>query len=248
MVQTVAARWSELEKKPCLPAGATYQGRPDTPVAAVPCHGVLGTCPVQGRRWRRVVLTTTYSGMDFPGVALSMLRHFFLECGWQLEVQCYSAADIDESCRHALLQKPPERGGPEHVFGSVLDRVPPTLRDGLLLQLSQLRSLVRRSVWATDRLKGKKAASARRKDLILKLGSRFLEHAAAQVSNAEMSQLGWCYRHQTFCSIRPPVDENALHVEVAGTTCVAFSHMTPSCIGFSCLPAGLSSRVHHANT
>ena len=92
---------------------------------------------IAGTRWKKVIVITTYSGMDFPGAALQQLKSHFERCGVHFEFELYAATDINNACKTALLQK---KDPPKHVFDSILDRIPASLKDELM-QEAKLRRL-----------------------------------------------------------------------------------------------------------
>ena len=62
--------------------------------------------------WKKIIVTTSYSGMDFPGAALQQLKSHFESCGVHFEFELYAATDINNACKTAMLQK---KDPPKHV-------------------------------------------------------------------------------------------------------------------------------------
>ena len=177
-------------------------------------------------KWQKVIVTTTYSGMDFPGTALSMLRNYFAELDVQLDFQLYAATDIDQNCRKALLSKSNQ---PLHVFGSVLHRIPIEVRTSLQIELESHRFAILSQVGA-EKAKGSSQEATRslRQQLIRERTSQFLRFAQLHLAKVDMAKYkdNWCYSCQQVCCADPPRQEGCLYIEIAGTTCVAFSKMS----------------------
>ena len=177
-------------------------------------------------KWQKVIVTTTYSGMDFPGTALSMLRNYFAELDVQLDFQLYAATDIDQNCRKALLSKSNQ---PLHVFGSVLHRIPIDVRTSLQIELESHRFEILSQVDA-GKAKGfsPEAIRSLRKKLISERTIQFLRFAQLHLAKVDMARYkdNWCYSCQQVCSADPSRQEGCLYIEIAGTTCVAFSKMS----------------------
>ena len=177
-------------------------------------------------KWQKVIVTTTYSGMDFPGTALSMLRNYFAELDVQLDFQLYAATDIDQNCRKALLLKSNQ---PLHVFSSVLHRIPIEVRTSLQIELESHRFAILSLVDA-EKAKGssQEATHSLRKKLIRERTIQFLRFAQLHLAKVDMAKYkdNWCYSCQQVCSADPSRQEGCLYIEIAGTTCVAFSKMS----------------------
>ncbi len=67
-----------------------------------------------------------------------------------------------------------------------------------------------------------------RKELISERTVQFLRFAQLQLAKVDMARFkdNWCYSCQKVCSANPPRQEGCLYIEIAGTTCVAFSKMS----------------------
>ena len=177
-------------------------------------------------KWQKVIVTTTYSGMDFPGTALSMLKTYFAELGVKLDFQLYAATDIDQHCRKALLSKSNQ---PLHVFGSVLHRIPLDVRTSLQIELESHRFEIIAQV-DSKKAEGQPMEAIRllRKKLISERTVQFLRFAQLHLAKVDMARFkdNWCYSCQQVCSASPPRQEGCLYIEIAGATCVAFSKMS----------------------
>jgi hypothetical protein len=177
-------------------------------------------------RWQKVIVTTTYSGMDFPGIALSMLKTHLAELDVKLDFELYAATDIDQHCRKALLSKSNQ---PLHVFGCVLHRVPLEIRNCLQIELQHHRFEIL-SVVEAQKAAGQPVEAIRslRKKLISERTTQFLRFAQLHLAKVDMASCkdNWCYSCQQVCSANPPKQKGCLYVEIAGTTCVAFSKMS----------------------
>ena len=150
-------------------------------------------------KWQKVIVTTTYSGMDFPGTALSMLRNYFAELDVQLDFQLYAATDIDQNCRKALLLKSNQ---PLHVFSSVLHRIPIEVRTSLQIELESHRFAILSLVDA-EKAKGssQEATHSLRKKLIRERTIQFLRSAQLHLAKVDMAKYkdNWCYSCQQVC-------------------------------------------------
>jgi hypothetical protein len=188
-----------------------------------------GMTQLRGQSWRKVLVTTSYSGIDFPGTALAMIIAYLRELGISLDVQFYSACDVDPQCQKGLMNKKPEMGKPEHVFDTLLGHFPEDLIQTLLSAAKAAREHVGQVVRATESKYGKKAARRRRSELVVKLGTRFVDWMRGRLSQVGVNSHRWCVRHQMMCPSQPPRDGSSLHLEIAGSTCVAFSKMCHNC-------------------
>lgn len=191
------------------------------------CLGQQGYSEFGNASWKKIVLTTTYSGMDFPGTTMSMLKEHFLQAGVNFEFELYAATDIDKACRQALLSK---KDPPAHVFGSILHRIPTATWQNLQIELESHRYKVMQKLsQLTDAEKGdRRFLTTTRAKLIQEHSQQFVRHAQLHLAQVDMSafERSWCYSCQQVCSAKPKRDPNCLYVEVAGTTCVAYSLMS----------------------
>jgi hypothetical protein len=134
-----------------------------------------GMTQLRGQSWRKVLVTTSYSGIDFPGTALAMITAYLRELGISLDVQFYSACDVDPQCQKGLMNKKPEMGKPEHVFDTLLGHFPEDLIQTLLSAAKAAREHVGQVVRATESKYGKKAA---RDDVPVAAAERWIQLAS----------------------------------------------------------------------
>jgi hypothetical protein len=187
-------------------------------------------------QWKKIIVTTSYSGMDFPGAALQQLKSHFESCGVHFEYELYAATDIDNVCKTALLQK---KDPPMHVFDSILDRIPQDLKEELTQEAKLRRLDVERQLIAAfpDVLAGsaahRTARAAARRQLIREHSQRHARRMRILLQRIDMSQYetAWCWSCQKMCSAVPRKSEGSLLIEIAGSTCIAFSTMSSSAWG-----------------
>ena len=196
---------------------------------------------IAGTRWKKVIVTTSYSGMDFPGAALQQLKSHFERCGVHFEFELYAATDINNACKTALLQK---KDPPKHVFDSILDRIPASLKDELMQEAKLRRLDVQKQLCASfpDFPAGSAAhaksdvriAYAKARRLLIQQHSQ--THARRmrillQRLDMTLYEKAWCWSCQKMCSAVPSKSRENLLIEVAGSTCVAYSTMSSSAWG-----------------
>ena len=167
-----------------------------------------------------VVLTTCYSGMGGAETAAEMLAAYVenLAPGSPCAgIHIYSAADIMPRAQKALLGHHPALG-PGHVFVDVLDRLPEDVRLTCVgIQNSKLEAF-------------KLAHDDRRASATLKLtlGQELFNELSDVLDNVEFLQEAPCLRHGIKCPTNLRLDamyRDMVHVEIAGTTCTAWSAM-----------------------
>jgi site-specific DNA-cytosine methylase len=199
----------------------------------------------------RVVVTTTYSGMGCAEMVCPMISSAWASLGAQVSFKLYSATDVDATCRR-VLQCHKEDSQPEHVFGDVLERIPKALRDSLIRKGERLRALLAARACEAER-QGMQvdALSAYKAEQTKRLGLKYVAavKAAFRQRVFSLDQECWCHRHRRMCQTCPVARaesasnrcgptpgfspgrqtpgeaKGALHIEIAGTTCVAWSSM-----------------------
>ena len=119
----------------------------------------------------------------------------------------------------------------QHVYGDITEILTQHLRQEWAGDLEFKRSVIQKTL-ETLKLSGQDASaiSLVRQDLVSRAGQDFLDGALVQlteqVSNLREQPLQqWCLKHEDFCSCMPDMQPSALHCEISGTTCVAFSSM-----------------------
>ena len=166
-----------------------------------------------------LTVTTTYSG---TGAAEESTCHS-MRCmaevlGTPTRVRCYSACDPAPEAQQALLHHDSE-SKPEHIFDSVTDRIPTRLLHRLerCRQLWKSRAMRRMPVGATAK---------QRREVVDRHEQKFLSAAQNMLPQYEidLQKTSFCRVHLKQCNPHPG-DNAGFTVEVAGTTCVAFSSM-----------------------
>ena len=187
-------------------------------------QAILGTkfASVGNSKWEKVVVTTSYSGMDFPGIALGLLKQYFAELQIDFKYELYAATDIDPACKKALLAK---HVPPQHVFHSLLDRLPDAMADFLQAEAQKHRTHISNEI---DRLAADLDKRATRRQLIEERSALYVRTVQLHLARVDMSQFenSWCWSCQQVCSARPKREPGCLYIEIAGSTCVAYSNMS----------------------
>ena len=192
--------------------------------------GLMLSGRLAGEGWEEVVVTTSYSGMGCAETAISMVRQHLLEMGISATVKMHSATDVNATCRKEMLGQKAESAS-EHIFKDVLDCIPNDVRLILETAAARLRAQVARRSTAVRLAKGADAAAAFRKAAVGRLGRRYVQDVRAQLEQTAFpaGQLAFCERHGCQCPLSPEYEarrlNQQLHVEIAGTTCVAWSSM-----------------------
>ena len=198
---------------------------------------------IANAHWKKIIVTTSYSGMDFPGAALQQLKSHFESCGVHFEFELYAATDINNACKTALLQK---KDPPKHVFDSILDRIPQDLKEELM-QEARLRRLdvqhqldarfpdfpAGSAARAKSDVRIRIAYTYARRQLIQEHSQTHARRMRILLQRIDVSQYekAWCWSCQKMCSALPSKSKETLLIEVAGSTCVAFSTMSSSAWG-----------------
>ena len=175
---------------------------------------------------RPITVTTNYSGSGNAEESVVYGIGFVaIAMGRPVEVRCYSACDKQPASRAALLHHDP-RSRPEHVFGEVLERAHPKVVRRLE------RSRVKWKAKAERALKSKQG-------LARSLGLRrfenwFLQEAGAILKDpvCNVKKKAWCFACNKMCRPHPGFDDVGFTLEVAGSTCVAFSAMSKTAWGW----------------
>lgn len=171
-------------------------------------------------------LTSSYSGMGCAEAAAGAVRRHLADRGVKLIVRAHSATDYAPLCRQVLLAHRAD-AAPAHIMANILDRIPDTLRDKLLRLAARLRRRCSRHARVVELAHGAGAAAATRAAQVAELGAGYVARVREQLSKVQFSadQTAWCEKHQCRCQIAPVRAAADLLVEVAGTTCVAWSSM-----------------------
>ena len=178
---------------------------------------------VQGRTWHRVVLTTSFTGMDFPRTALHQLQHFLqADFGLTLKVKYFCGIDPCSSARQITLAKSACQR-PEHFFDSVWLGVPASVQQELL----QAQGALRQSITDQSANVPQAEASAAKKLWQRVLGEQFAAQARARLRQLDMKmyEQAWCAICHRMCPACPEIQPGELHLEIAGTLCRPYSRM-----------------------
>ncbi len=185
---------------------------------------------VRGAGWDHVVVTSSYSGMGCPEAALAWIRDALKDVGIALDVRFHGASDVSGVCRKVLrLHKPGSRA--EHIFSDVQSLFPEEKRRTLEKLGKRYRDQVKASTKAAESAKGSEVAASVYRVETRRLGEKFFTRARQLLAEHtfDLSVRVWCDAHQRLCPFAPPVSEApSLELEVAGTTCVAWSSMGSS--------------------
>lgn len=208
-------------------------------VDAAEAHGVDLSRAQPGALGKKVFLTTSYSGWGCAEVGMShSVRHLLASGAAVPEVVSHSATDCSQTCRKALRSHKAD-SAPRHVLRDLLERIPAELRDRLLGAARQHR----RSI--TERCNREAAGPAARKQMVESAGLDWVRTARLELSALVFSRDARfrCDRHPTRrCCAAPPATQSDFWLEVAGTTCIAWSTMSTSSWGWLD-PSGLPCLV-----
>ena len=185
-----------------------------------------------GKTW---YMTTSYSGWGSAEMSMGQVLRHLAAAGVSVPtVVMHSATDYQVCCRQALQEHKSETA-PQHVLLDVLDRMPTTLRQ----QLAALAESYRQSITECQAnlvlTQGHKAAQKERKRLVQHLGDEYVKMVRAELEVLTFSrkQLCRCANHRgKRCPVAPPARQEDFWLEVAGTTCVAWSTMSTTSWGW----------------
>ena len=180
--------------------------------------------------WQELWITTSYSGIGFAEASIVELQRELAAIGLTVKVKFASACELEEVPRQALLQ---HKHGPEHVFGDITSRIPSELRDALLAKAKAHREHVQHQV-NIARSCGEDPKKIKAQ-LVAELGQEFFHEVTSALEVAPLSSHSWCYRHAQMCPVQVIQEgslqegglspHHILRLEIAGTTCVAWSQM-----------------------
>ncbi len=180
-----------------------------------------------------VQVTTSYSGMGCAEGVLPLLKDAFSSLGIEASFTTFSATDVSRECREVLCD---HKDAPRHVFGDILERLLRQTRIRLENLGAHLRAKLERRVL---RRGGCESGEGRRfrRQMVRELGEQHLSALRTTLSAVDFASAGACQcaRHGAPCSADARPSNTAdggvapsppsLWVEVAGTTCVAWSSM-----------------------
>lgn len=172
-------------------------------------------------------VTTSYSGIGTAEAAVAEVARQLNLTGSAVVLRMHGAVERDPKCLEALqLHRPCSKS--EHIFQDVNDRIPSELARRLLQRAALLRRKVALHVDRVLETLGKVAADDARAKWVSELGSKFLDQAKRALGKLDWSKYGqfsWCVRHGRMCPLKPAVGPRDAWIEIAGSTCVAWSTM-----------------------
>jgi hypothetical protein len=130
-------------------------------------------------KWQKVRVTTSYSGMGIPEEAVAAIRWHLRQLGVTLEVEFYSACEMSETCRQALGSKRDSTRA-QHIFGNLLDRLPPQVQQELQQMFTAAREAISMEIVAVKQQSGPQAARAAHRALLQERASK-IWHAASSL-------------------------------------------------------------------
>ena len=165
---------------------------------------------------KSVVLTTSFSGVGSPEVALSMIARHLEEMGgiWDSDtVQVCSACEKDAPCQ-GVLTSHVGTCRPEHVFVDIAHMLPHASEQELRDLSSSLRKQLASMI---ENGHGKP-------ETVRVLAEQFHLRAEHVLDHAKVQSQAYCAVHRCPCPCMPKQSEGGfrLHIEVAGSPCVAF--------------------------
>lgn len=169
-------------------------------------------------------VTTSYSGIGTAEAAVAEVARQLNLTGGEVAFRMHGAVDCDPRCLEA--HRPCSRS--EHIFKDVNDRIPVELVRKLVRRAAFLRREVALRVERAQAGEGKVAADDVRQRCVSELGSKFLsqaKHALGKLDWSQCGQFSWCVLHSRMCPLKPAVGPRDTWIEIAGSTCVAWSPM-----------------------
>lgn len=180
-------------------------------------------------------LTSSYSGWGSAEMAAGQARlHLAAAGAWVPIVTSYSATDYKRHCRTALQSHKPDTA-PQHVMNDLLERIPASLRSKLTDKAAERRKAITNIFAESKAMSGLKLALAERKRLVKSMGDEWVALAREELAKVEFTRdlTCSCVLHPGCqCPPAPPAGKQDFWLEVAGTTCVAWSTMSTTSWGW----------------
>lgn len=181
-------------------------------------------------------LTSSYSGWGSAEMAAGQAQLHMAAAGvWAPTIVSHSATDYKPHCRAALRSHKPETA-PKHIMNDLLERIPASVRSKLRAEASERRRVI------TNKFKESLArgsmpaqAQAERKQWVKSMGEEFVALARGELAGLSFTRDLTCSCSQhpgRRCRPAPPAGDQNFWVEVAGTTCVAWSTMSTTSWGW----------------
>ena len=229
---------ASLESQPAGPQTLAEVLNITMPMARVIVETMRASSPtaknLHGQTWQRLVLTTSFSGVDFPGAVLFWLRDQLQQQGMDFHLQYYAATDHAQAPRLAVMAKQSEKR-PLHFFDSIYDRISQDALHKLQAGAENLRRQVRLETHQRSMNEGPSAKELRAftKNLKQIYMMQFVQYATRILEQIDMSQheMAWCTTCQAFCNARPVPEPHTFYLEVAGSVCKPYSTMNAEAWG-----------------
>ena len=160
-----------------------------------------------------VRVTTHFSGVGTPEIALRMIELSLQKCGvWPRgkRVAFHSACDNDRHCQQ-VLRSHDIHSRPLHLFPNVLLAVPQDVVNALQTKLRSLQN-----AFESCKASGAEARNRRRVELEREMHAYAMDVLGEASFHEEME----CLIHGKPCAHFP--ERDGIHVEVAGSPCVPF--------------------------
>ena len=180
-------------------------------------------------------LTSSYSGWGSAEMAAGQAQLHMAAAGmWVPNVISHSATDYKLHCRAALRSHKPETA-PQHIMNDLLERIPASVRCKLTAEAAERRRVITNKFKESNLARGSKLALAERKKLVKSMGEEFVAIARRELAGVSFTRdlTCSCSRHPgRRCRPAPPAGQQNFWLEVAGTTCVAWSTMSTTSWGW----------------
>lgn len=185
-------------------------------------------------RARVTHVTTSYSGIGFGEVGVHEGARGLASAGVEINLRFHGCVEKQPHLRRVLgLHKVATKAA--HRFGCILSRIPDHVRN----QLQEMARQGRESVDSAMKgcLPGLSAAARAkaRATKVDEVGTLFFNEAKTILAQLDWDLCGesYCWNHRRKCALKPEVRTRDLWIELAGTTCVAWSSMSSSSYGWA---------------
>lgn len=159
---------------------------------------------------KKIIRSTTYSGMGCPEQSMKSIKKAFAEqFGIDIKYECYSAMDCNPLLRHL-------NPVPQHIFKDIYDLIPKKLHATLTSLQARARQKFVKSV---------AKQTGRKKELLGEHGLKFLLAACETLRKHtfDLSAGAHCAVHNARCPLLRCVEGSDLLIEIGGHTCTPFS-------------------------
>ena len=168
---------------------------------------------------KKVLVTTSYSGIGVPEIAFTFLKRAFQQHGGDLRYAFHASTDFDQLCQR-VLSAHHQQSASDHLFGDLLEKIPQE-RLAALKEM-QTRYLARFNAG----VKKNSLNRADRKALLLKLGRSFVAEGLKYLSENRAFEKDcscYCSKHLQKCRVWPDKVAGELRLEAASVTCTPWS-------------------------